>query len=159
MHNLIALPFSRLFSGIACLLLTCLLLTGGIAASASAGNLYQWVDEKGVVHFSERPPANTQAEVITTRLRKSPKPDSTASSSAEASDSTASEAATTASSAGNSLRDPNRCSHEQKRLTQLQSGARIRMNDGNGGFYFLTPEQIQREIQTANTAIQESCAP
>lgn len=39
----------------------------GLAASAFAGTMYKWKDEKGVTHFSEDPPPSGKAEMIDVR--------------------------------------------------------------------------------------------
>lgn len=49
-------------------LLKCLagLAMGAAATSACSAELYKWVDEKGVVTYGEKPPANTRATPVNT---------------------------------------------------------------------------------------------
>ena len=39
-----------------------LLLTAGLCANASATNVYQWKDAKGVLHSSDKPPPGQKHE-------------------------------------------------------------------------------------------------
>jgi len=44
-----------------------LLLLCSAAACAAAQDVYRWVDERGVVHYGEKPPANRPSTVVNTR--------------------------------------------------------------------------------------------
>jgi hypothetical protein len=55
-----------LISGIAAILL---LMSS--SSSLAAPEIYRWVDDEGVVHFSEQPPANGDAEKVDTRVDES----------------------------------------------------------------------------------------
>ena len=126
------------------LLIATLLLT----THANAGEFYKWVDEKGVVHFSERPPKQEGVEKIKTSARK---PSAEEKQEAQAAQSSAMAPTTQANN------DPERCNGEKARLQKLLSGSRIRMSDGNGGFKYLEQAQIDAEIQKSRQAIQEAC--
>jgi hypothetical protein len=128
------------------LIITSLLLT---ATPAMAGEYYKWVDEKGVSHFSERPPAQANtAEKIKTHARTPTEEEASAADTA-----IEKELAPTQKIQA----DPERCNKEKQRLSQLSSGSRIRMQDAKGGFYYLEEKQIQQEIQKSKQAIAESC--
>ncbi len=43
--------------------LIAMILVTLIFAGATSAKMYKWVDEKGVVHFSDRPPADTGTAV------------------------------------------------------------------------------------------------
>lgn len=116
-----------------------------------AGEYYKWVDESGTPHFSERPPTIAGAEKIKTSSRK-PTPEE----SKKAQD-VATETADVASTQQTIKADPERCRIAQDRLKNLSSGSRIRLSDGNGGFYYLEKNQIAEEIKKSNRAIEESC--
>jgi hypothetical protein len=38
-----------------------------VAACAAAQDIYRWVDERGVIHYGEKPPANRPSTVVNTR--------------------------------------------------------------------------------------------
>ena len=119
------------------------------ATPAMAGEYYKWVDKDGVSHFSERPPEQADiAEKIKTHARKP-----TIEESQEAKTAIKKELAPTTQT----LADPARCDQEKARLKQLSSGSRIRMQDTQGGFYYLDEQQIKREMQKSKQAITESC--
>ncbi|BCD98000.1 DUF4124 domain-containing protein [Marinagarivorans cellulosilyticus] len=129
-----------------CLLLTCCFM---VSTPAMAGEYYKWVDDKGVVHFSERPPQETNtAEKIKTHARTPTEEETSAADTA-----IEKELAPTQQI----MADPARCDQEKARLKQLSSGSRIRMKDAQGGFYYLDENQIQQEIQKSKQAISESC--
>lgn len=50
----------------------CVLLAGLALATASAAQIYKWVDEKGTVHFSDDPPAKAPLEVVPDSERRAP---------------------------------------------------------------------------------------
>lgn len=50
----------------------CMLLAGMTWATASAAQIYKWVDEKGTVHFSDDPPAKAPLEVVPDSERRAP---------------------------------------------------------------------------------------
>ena len=119
------------------------------SAPTMAGEYYKWVDEHGVSHFSERPPAQADiAEKIKTHARTP-----TTEEAQEAKTAINKELAPTTQT----LADPARCDQEKARLTQLSSGSRIRMQDTQGGFYYLDEQQIRQEVQKSQQAIAESC--
>lgn len=118
------------------------------SVNAHAGEFYKWVDEKGVVHFSERPPKQENVEKIKTSART---PSTEEKQEAQAAQSSAMAPTTQANN------DPERCNGEKARLQKLLSGSRIRMSDGKGGFKYLEQVQIDAEIQKSRQAIKEAC--
>lgn len=117
-----------------------------------AGEYYKWTDNKGMSHFSERPPQSAQAVKVTTYAKAAPRNDAHNNEQAMQAP-----AAQPNSTLQNKQPDIKRCKTESKRLKTLGSGARIRMQDVNGGFYYLEQDQIQNEIKKSKLAIQESC--
>lgn len=119
-----------------------------LSAQTHAGEFYKWVDEKGVVHFSERPPKQADVEKIKTTART---PSAEEKQEAEAAQSSEMAPTTEVNN------DPTRCNGEKARLQKLLSGSRIRMSDGNGGFKYLDKAQIDGEIEKSRQAIKEAC--
>ena len=121
-----------------------------ITAPSTAGEYYKWVDENGVSHFSERPPKEAAAEKVKTSAR------TPTTEEVETAENAVQEALVDEPNT-KIFKDPARCSAEQSRLKQLSSGARIRMQNPDGGFYYLDERQIQQEMQKSRQAISESC--
>jgi len=44
-----------------------LLLLCSLAACAAAQDVYRWTDERGAIHYGEKPPANRPAAIVNTR--------------------------------------------------------------------------------------------
>lgn len=128
------------------------LLVTVCASTAISGEYYKWVDDKGVVHFSERPPLATTAEKITTRTRVPVKEEAPATNTTGNTEVNA-----TNNNAQVSTLDPNRCNTETARLKNLTSGARIRMLGPNGEPTYLDKSQVEAEIKKSQQAISESC--
>lgn len=112
-----------------------------LAGPAAAAVLYQWTDEQGVVHFTDKPPQGKNA----TKMRvKGP-----------ATSGTEEQAATDEGAKP----DPNaeRCETERKRLQVLQSNMTVRMRNDDGSMRKLTTEEMQEEMAFSEAAIKRFC--
>lgn len=133
--------------GLSCSLL---FLASSLAFSAPA-KVYKWTDEKGQVHYSERPPLGTQAEAI--------KPETGHSEPVNysvAADDKAKEEKK-ADSGKKALKDPERCDAARKNLDTLKTYARIRIKGDDGQLRYLTPDEQKQKTNEAAKAIEESC--
>ncbi len=133
-------------------------IASSLSLSVLAGEYYKWVDENGVSHFSERPPqtaeaASVQTIKIKTQAKEAPQEDSSNDTAPEQ----LSGPLKVAADPNAKHLDPKRCSAERERLKTLNSGSRIRMQDTQGGFYYLEKAQILNEIKSSQQAIRESC--
>ena len=130
--------------------LSCYLLASS-QALAAPGKVYRWTDEKGQVHYSERPPLGTQTEVVKPQIGHSePVNYGTA----------ATEKAKEEKKAGtdkNSLKDPERCEVARKNLDTLKTYARVKIKGDDGEYRFLTPDEQKQKTNEAAKAIEESC--
>lgn len=143
-------------------LISLCLLFGGLSMASSAGEYYKWVDENGVSHFSERPPqSKTEAvkvKVKTKSAAQAPQTQGEQEPSQLSSQTPAANNNSNNNSNNNTKIDTTRCEAEKMRLKSLSSGARIRMQDDQGGFYYLEQQDIANEIKKSRQAIRESCA-
>lgn len=109
----------------------------------SAAQLYQWKDENGVVHFTDKPPKGKNA----TKMRVKSPPLSGNEGEKQ----------------GTKTAPPNanaqRCETERKRLDVLQSNMTVRMRNDDGTMRELNPEEMQQEIGFSQAAIERYCAP
>jgi hypothetical protein len=119
-------------------------------AFSAPDKVYKWTDEKGQVHYSERPPLGTQTEVIKPQTGHSePVNYDTGTDKAKEEKKVASAKA--------SLKDPERCEVARQNLEKLKTYVRIRIKDENGEYRYLTPEELTQKTNEATTAIKESC--
>lgn len=115
------------------------------AGTATAAALYQWKDENGVVHFTDKPPSGKD---VTKRVVKSPPLLGEDTGEQE-------------TNAETEAQDANakRCEIERKRLQVLQSDMTVRMRNEDGSVRDLGKEEIQEEIALSQSAIERYCKP
>jgi hypothetical protein len=119
-------------------------------ALAAKDKVYTWTDEKGVVHYGERPPKDSQAALIKTRTGHS-EPIPTPATN------TAPQNATPAAAIANSLKDPERCNVARKNLEVLNSVARIRAPGEDGNMRTLTEDDKVAQRATMQEIIDQAC--
>lgn len=130
--------------------LACCLLVSS-QAWAAPDKVYKWTDEKGLVHYSERPPLGKQTEIVKPEIGHSEPVDyGTAAADKPKEENKA-------ASAKASLKDPERCDAARKNLDTLKTYARIRIKGDDGQLRYLTPEEQQQKTAEASKAIEESC--
>lgn len=135
----------------ATLILSLLGLLASSQALTAPEKVYKWTDEKGQVHYSERPPFGTQAEAIKPETGHS----EPVNYGATADDKTKEEK--TADTGKKGLKDPERCDAARKNLDTLKTYARIRIKGEDGQLRYLTPDEQQQKTNEAAKAIEESC--
>jgi hypothetical protein len=127
--------------------------TGLLAASISAAapeKVYKWTDSKGVTHYGQRPPANTQTEVIKPQTGHSdPVTYAPAPSAAVAPAKTENKE--------KPLLDPERCSQARKNLETLKTYTHIKMKGEDGEYKYLSPDEQKQKLDEAAKAAEESC--
>jgi hypothetical protein len=111
---------------------------------------YRWLDAQGdPVHSDRPPPAGTPYEVVSSKTARSRRVGGDQGSSAEGSAATPIEGRVNTYLTQKPIpKDPARCQQARDNLATLETGMRIRMQDANGDFYFISDEE--REIQKAN---------
>ncbi len=130
------------------------LLLPAIAAiplSASGQEVYQWKDDKGVTHYSETPPANTQYQQQKIRHDDvaAPAPKATeAASKTVASD----------AKPGGSGENP-QCAAARKNIKMLEDKNDVqRDTDGDGkADKTLTPEERGNQLELARATLKANC--
>ncbi|GGY77413.1 hypothetical protein GCM10011613_22450 [Cellvibrio zantedeschiae] len=118
---------------------------------AATEKVYKWTDGKGQVHYSQRPPLNTQTEVVKPQTghsdpveyKTAPPPSTNNEVKPEIQ--------------APSLKDKDRCEGARKASDTLKTFARVRIKGENGEYRYLTPDEQQQKIVEANKAIEESC--
>lgn len=134
---------------------------------ATAATTYTWVDDQGVTHFSQFPPEQGEARVITPYMPRTatpaPEPESADTapgemagdappepSGLEAEEQRAIEAQLEAVRAEN-------CRKARTNLIKLNQERRIADVDEAGNIYYLTDEERQARIEEAQGQIEEYC--
>lgn len=131
------------------------------STGATVAGVYKWVDENGVVHYSEIKPLDYEAENL--RPRSDGTTDEEARRKLEALIDRAQDkdvgptpddrqqALTRAS------RRKENCDTARENLRLLESGVRIRTNDADGNAYFLDDEARQIKLAETQSQIQANC--
>jgi hypothetical protein len=136
------------------------LLLSTLGPPTLAGNTYyRWVDENGTPVNSDRPPPQgIEYEAISTdsglhrvNLAEEPPPPETASPK-QPTDEKSAKAEPEAAA-----KDPEACQAARRNLDTLNTHARIRMRDSEGGFRFLTEEEKETQREMAKEAIAREC--
>ena len=132
-------------------LLSCCLLCV-ISSSAFATKVYTWKDEKGVTHYGQRPPMQSDAQMIKTRAGYTTDVDTASTSSA-------SSVAPLQMAAQELARqiDKERCEAARHNKQLLAQGSRIRVPDENGQARFLEDDERSAKIAEMDTIISDSC--
>ena len=117
----------------------------GVAATAHAGQYYKWTDEKGVTHFTDKPPKNSQAEKVD-KTKRIPKTHEQAAAEKQA-------AVEAAAMAEQKLK----CDDEKSRLNKLKTSEKINIRQADGSLRQLTKEEVQEEIAKSENALKVAC--
>jgi hypothetical protein len=118
---------------------------------AAKDKVYTWTDDKGVVHYGERPPKDSQAALVRTRTGHSEPPPVAPTPG------TPPITAPAPAVEPPSLKDPERCNIARKNLEALNSAARIRMPGEDGNVRILTEEDKAAQRETMQSIIDQAC--
>ncbi len=129
------------------------------ALSSQAATLYKWIDENGVMHFSEHPPAGVaNVEKVRNHTARGNSP---VQYNAPSTQSESAEEQTINTEAGQQ-RDPTiqkaRCETARKNLDSLSTFVRIREKDENGELRFLSEEEVAERRKTFKDIVEKECS-
>lgn len=133
-----------------------LVLTALLCNVAYGQPFFQWTDEDGTTHFSDKPPQGVEAKMIGKKRRnwrtQTEEDDSApeGTDEGEADDQAQSDTPL-------AQKDPERCKIERDRLRVLQENTRIRMQSEDGSTRLLSPEEVQNEIEMTRKAVDYFC--
>lgn len=136
--------------------ITSFMLLGQFSA---AEEVFKWVDENGLTHYSALPPKNKKARIVKTQTGHSEPVSYKNSKPADESSSPAQESPVTTPAAPSNIpqKDPERCTAARKNLETLQNHARVRIKGDDGQLRYLTPNEHGQKMANAQKAIDESC--
>lgn len=129
-----------------------------MSATATASQVYTWVDEKGVTHFGAQPPSDRQATSFSTTSPVSGMPAPAKLPSLEERDpeQEAIDRKVKQEVAAKEAERNKYCETVRTDLAQLQNNPRLR-TEVNGETRRLTEEERQQRITETKKAIEESC--
>lgn len=143
------------------------LLLGATASHAQPDKYYKWVDDKGGVHYSARPPRDRPAQLIKMERESSPAatppspPAKAGAGPAPAAPATEPEATAAADSAKARVlaaEAATNCEIARKNLNALSARARVRIKDEKTGeFRFLTAEEHAQWLQDSEAGVRDNC--
>jgi len=138
--------------------LTTGLVVACVCVGATAGDVYQWKDAKGITHYSNTPPANGtyKTRVVHTDDTPAPAPATTAATASAAPAPTPAPAPAAEANPGE---DPG-CAIARKDVELLQAKAPVLMDsDGDGKpDKILSDEDRAKHLQVAQSALKGRCA-
>ena len=130
-----------------------------LSSTAMAGQIYKWVDAKGVTHFSEQPPQGQQANTVNTATppppAPEPKPAPTFKDIADPQQAAA-DAKVKKEVAEQEAQRLKYCETQRNNLAQLENNPRVRVEDG-GEMRRLGEDERQQRIADSKKAITENC--
>ena len=129
---------------------------------AAGNNYYRWVNERGnVVHSDRPPPQGIDYEIVDTisyQARQVEVDEAVADPEATAAQSPQpAEAPVIPKLQPEVVKDPAKCEAGRTNLAKLDSTARIRMKNDEGDMYFLSAEQKEGQRQKALKTIEVHC--
>lgn len=139
-----------------------MILTGSLllalSATAMAGQVYKWVDEKGNTHFGAQPPEGHEATTINTNVPQ-PKAAPVKSVAAPTEEDAAQEAANKKVKKDVAKSEAERkefCEQTRTNLAQLKNNPRLRTQEGNE-VRRITEEERQAKIAETEKNITDIC--
>ena len=129
----------------------------GLSASTMAAQVYKWVDERGVTHFSATPPAGQSATTVSPNITQ-PKaqPAPAAADTGEDKEQTAIDKKVKADVAEQEAQRQQYCERARTNLAQLQNNPRLRI-ESEGEVRRIDEDERQSRIEKLKTDIAENC--
>lgn len=118
--------------------------------------VYTWTDNKGVIHYGERPPKDVKATLVQTRTGHSdPTPAQIAAAQPKPAPAPPVEDPRVAQAAA--LKDPERCAAAKENLAILNTVALIRMPNADGVMAPMTEEDKKQQRIATQKVIDQAC--
>lgn len=154
-HNLPSLSIIALSSIVALSSLT--------SIDASAQQIYQWKDEKGRVHFGERPPRDKSSEKVDIKVPKylngqrQSNPTNKQSPKKNSSEQLSAENAAKEREKKIEAEYKKNCKAARQLLAQMKSPANTRFTMPDGSIQTMSSEERNKQIAAANASIKFYC--
>jgi|GEM_PF-1151956 len=141
--------------------IVCLAISSPIALSEE---YYRWLDEQGVVHYGSTPPPGVEATKVktyggssksTNTTRNTPSSETKAEAPMEDLSNLPPEEVERRKKVAEAQKKV--CDQEKARLAVLNKPGRIRMKQPDGSFTYMSQDEIQSEIATTKSVINDAC--
>lgn len=128
-----------------------------LAAQPAGAEVYKWVDEEGVVHYSQQPPAEGESTVLEPKTAP-PKPQQTTGGAPDEAggDGEAETAAEAEQQQGAGTIDEF-CRQARADIQTLEAGGRVRVEEADGSLRYLGPEEQQQRLQQLQQQVANNC--
>jgi hypothetical protein len=146
-----------------------LALVALLAATALNAQVYEWKDEKGKTHYSDKPPVGAPRATRITEAGPPPSAapgNSTQKTTADRELEFRKRQKESQASADNAKKEQtasvdkkDNCENARRMLETLESGERIALRDDKGERYYMDDSQRQQEAARMRQMIQSSCKP
>jgi hypothetical protein len=137
-----------------------------LAAATVHAQIYEWKDEKGKTHFSDKPPVGNSRATRTIEAQPSATGSSTQKTSADreleyrARQKAAQENAELVKKEETTSADRKEaCTSARRLLETLESGERVSLRDDKGERYYMDDGQREQESAKARQLMQSACKP
>jgi hypothetical protein len=148
-------------------LVLCLAGAFGAAAVAQEASVYRWVDSQGIVHYTDQPAADSSAEELPIRYRKTDRGALQARLKAKSELEAAGALREGQESEADAAADADRqkvlaeretnCKAAQDRVAKYTNALRLYKPGPNGERVYLTNEELDVERADANRAVEQWC--
>lgn len=123
---------------------------------AHAGqSVYKWVDDEGVTHYTQQPPSNRDAQLVTPNTAIGPKQDS-GQSSPGAQQSDASNGDSDAGDAPQNMTEF--CNQVRERISMLEAEGPVSVRQSDDSLERLSDEERARQLEQGRRQLQEHCS-
>lgn len=128
-----------------------------LSAPALAGQVYKWVDDKGVTHFGAQPPQGQEAVQVNTTVAQPRLPAALPSLPAQPDPQRAIDDKVKQEVAEQEAQRQKYCTDLRTNLAQLRNNPRLRVTEDNGESRRLNQEERQSRIAETEKAIEDGC--
>ena len=138
------------------------------AAVAQESSVYKWVDAQGVPHYSDQPPADSSAEEMAIRFRKTDRGALQARTQAKAELEAAGETREGLEADADAAAEADRqkviaeretnCKTARERVAKYSTALRLYRPGPNGERVYLTNEELDVERANADQAVDQWCS-
>lgn len=131
------------------------LLAGLATLPAQAENVYRWVDDDGVTHFTAHPPKNRQSDQLRTQTGHSEPVDYSKQYPAEEAQNQ--ERANSQNQGPSQAELDDACQRARENLRTLEQGGRIAEEAEDGSRRYLSEEEKAERAERARQTVEETC--
>jgi len=134
------------------------------ASSAAGGEIYKWKDDNGIIHYSDQARDNKAEPIIITPpavdQSTAERTEKLIQSQLHPEEKQSTREPHTAGEKKSSEQEQQACAQARERirfLTELAPSRRLRRQNDDGTWHWLTPEEVAEELQKAKETAAKAC--